>query len=532
MLDGAGICPAWLPARLGFVKAQHKGYFKMAKANRTQARLPALPKTPTGITGLDEITEGGLPAGRPTLVCGGAGCGKTLLAMEFLVHGALEYGEPGVFVAFEENADELSANVASLGFDLKALARRKQVRVEYIQLDSDNVSENGAYNLEGLFIRLGRAIDQLGARRVVLDSLEALLSSLQNQAIVRSELRRLFRWLKDRGVTAIVTAERGEGSLTRSGLDEYVADCVILLDHRVVEPISTRRLRVIKYRGSVHGTNEYPFLIGRHGLSVLPITSLGLDHHVLTERVSSGVKGLDDMLAGGGFYRGSSILYSGMIGVGKSSLAAAMVEAACRRGERCLYFAFEESRDQIVRNMRSIGMDLQPHIDAGRLIFHIGRPTLFGLEQHLVSIYQAVENFKPSIAVLDPITDFNAVGTTAEVKATLIRLTDFLKLNQITVVLTSLTPSSSSALQPDLSISSLIDTWILLRHLKTSGGRRGLYIAKSRGMAHAQDTREYTLADSGITVGAESASAARRAAARARRRLAPPARPLAVPGDL
>ena len=472
-----------------------------AKPDR-RASAYVLPKALTGITGLDEITEGGLPQGRPTLVCGSAGCGKTLLAMQFLVHGARQYGEPGIFVAFEENPQDLARNVASLGFDLNALARRKLVRVEYIQLERAGSAESGAYNLDGLFIRLGYAIDQIGAKRVALDTIETLFTGLRDQDLVRAELVRLFRWLKERGVTAIITAERGDGQLTRYGLEEYVADCVILLDHRIIEQLSTRRLRVVKYRGSLHGTNEYPFLIGKHGLSVLPITSVGLDHPVQTGRISSGIAGLDAMLGGQGFYRGSSVLLSGTVGTGKSSVAAAMVDAACRRAEHCLYFAFEESQAQIVRNMRSIGIDLQPHIDRGRLRFHIGRPTLFGLERHLVTMYDAIQETRPALVVLDPVTDFTAVGNPAEVKGTITRLTDFLKMQQITVLLTSLIPSGGNSALQDLSISSLIDTWILLRQSEAGGQRpRRLHIAKSRGMSHAQDVREFELTEHGITVG-------------------------------
>ena len=468
-----------------------------------ESKLVPLAKTPTGIPGMDEVTEGGIPKGRPTLVCGGAGAGKTLFAMEFLVNGAVQYNEPGVFLAFEETAEELAKNVASLGFDLKDLITRKKMIVEFVQIERSEIEETGEYDLSGLFIRLGYAIDTLGARRVVLDTIETLFGAFTNHAIVRAELRRLFRWLKDKGVTAIVTAERGEGGLTRFGLEEYVADCVILLDHRVIDQISTRRLRVVKYRGSTHGTNEYPFLIGKNGFTVLPITSLGLDHVVPTDRISSGVKGLDDMLGGKGYYRGSTILLSGTVGAGKSSLAAAFVDSACQRGERCLYFAFEEFTGQIIRNMRSIGIDLEPHVKKGLLQFHVGRPTLFGLEMHLVTMYDTIDQSKPSIVVLDPITDFTSIGSEIEVKSAITRLIDYLKSNQITALFTSFTMEDRGPEQSEVGISSLIDTWVLVRNLEKSGERnRGVYILKSRGMAHSNQVREFWLTDNGIKIGA------------------------------
>jgi circadian clock protein KaiC len=461
-----------------------------------------LQKAPTGIRGLDEITEGGLPLGRPTLITGGPGCGKTLLAMEFLVNGATEYGESGVYMAFEENAEELAQNVASLGFDLKKLQRQKKVLIEYVRVERAEIEEAGEYDLEGLFIRLGSAVERIGAKRVVLDTVEALFSSLQNHAILRAELRRLFRWLKDRGLTAIITAERGQGTMTRFGLEEYVADCVITLDHRANEQISTRRLRIVKYRGSLHGTNEYPFLIGRHGISVMPITSSGLEHGASSERISSGVKELDQMLGGKGFYRGSSILVTGTAGTGKSSLAAAFVESACRRGERCLYLAFEESRDQIIRNMRSIGIDLQPYLDRGLLRIQAARASLTGLEMHLLSIRDLMEEWKPQVMVVDPITDFGVVGTALEVKAAVARMIDFMKSYGTTALLISLVPEDTTVAESVVGISSVTDTWITLRNLEINGERhRGLYILKSRGMAHSHQIRSFLLTDEGIRIG-------------------------------
>lgn len=470
-----------------------------AKQNK---QLKSLPKSPTGIPGMDEITGGGLPKGRPTLVAGGAGCGKTLFAMEFLVNGATQYDEPGVFVAFEENAEELAQNVASLGFDLKKLSKQKKLIIDHIHVLRSEIEETGDYDLEGLFIRLGYAIDSIGAKRVVLDTIEVLFSALDNQGILRAELHRLFRWLKDKGVSAIVTAERGEGTMTRFGLEEYVADCVILLDHRVTEQVSTRRLRIVKYRGTLHGTNEYPFLIGKDGISVLPITSLTLDHKASTERVSTGIQELDDMLDGKGFYKGSSIMLTGTAGTGKSSLAATFVDAACQRGERCMYFAFEESTAQILRNMRSIGIDLAPHVKRDLIRFHVARPTVYGLEMHLVMMYDAIKEYKPEIVVLDPITDFFAVASQAEVKATVTRMIDFLKSNQITALLTSYTSEAEAPDQTVVGVSSLIDAWISLRNLESNGERhRGLFVLKSRGMPHSREIRSFVLTDDGIKIG-------------------------------
>src|SRR5262245_10406902 len=381
-----------------------------------------LAKSPTGIQGLDEVTGGGLPTGRPTLICGSAGCGKTLLSLEFLVRGVTEFGEPGVFMAFEETAEELSKNVRSLGFDLDHLIEEKKIIVDYVHVDRSEIDETGEYDLEGLFIRLADAIDQVGAKRVVLDTIETLFSGLSNDAILRSELRRLFRWLKERGVTAIITGERGDNMLTRQGLEEYVSDCVILLDHRVTEQLSTRRLRVVKYRGSTHGTNEYPFLIDQFGISVLPITSIGLRHAASMERVSTGITPLDQMLGGKGVYRGASILISGTAGTGKTTIAAHFVDAACRRGEPCIYFAFEESPDQIIRNLRSIGIDLKQWVDQGLLRIHANRPSIYGLETHLTTMYRDVQDFMPKLVTLDPITSFIHGEGKVDAEAMLIRM--------------------------------------------------------------------------------------------------------------
>jgi circadian clock protein KaiC len=474
----------------------------MVQEKRSKQKVKTLPKSPTGIPGMDEITGGGLPKGRPTLVAGGAGCGKTLFAMEFLVNGAIQYNEPGVFMAFEENAEELAQNVASLGFDLKDLIRQKKLIIDYVRIERTEIQETGEYDLQGLFIRLGHAIDTIGAKRVALDTVEVLFSALPNRGILRAELQRLFRWLKDKGMSAVITAERGDGAVTRFGLEEYVADCVIQLDHRVTEQMSTRRLRIVKYRGTLHGTNEYPFLITKEGISVLPITSIGLDHKAPAGRVSTGIRELDDMLAGKGYYRGSSILLSGTAGTGKSSLSAAFVDAACRRGERCLYFSFEESTEQITRNMRSIGIDLSPHVKKGLLHFHVARPTLYGLEMHLITIHELIKQYKPEIVVLDPITDFFVVGSHAEVKAILTRIIDFLKSNQITALFTSYTEDDTPN-ESVVGVSSLIDTWISLRNLENRGKRqRGLFVLKSRGMGHSNQIRSFELTDDGIKIGA------------------------------
>ena len=459
-----------------------------------------LPKAATGIQGLDEITGGGLPLGRPTLICGAAGCGKTMLAMEFLVRGATQFGEPGVFMMFEENAAELTANVRSLGFDLEKLAAQKMIVLDHVHIERSEIEETGEYDLEGLFIRLGHAIDSIGAKRVVLDTVEALFAGLPNHAIVRAELRRLFRWLKNRGMTAVITGEKGEASITRYGLEEYVADCVIILDQRIAEQICTRRLRVVKYRGTAHGTNEYPFLIGEHGLSVLPVTSLQLDHKASAARVLTGIVRLDDMLGGKGVFGGSSVLVSGAPGTGKSSVGAKFIDAACGRGEKALLFTYEESSAQIIRNMRSIDIDLEPWVKKGLLQIHASRPTLHGLEQHLVMMHDAVRSFQPSVVAIDPISNLTLSRHDSEVKPTLMRLIDFLKQQQITTLFTSLNPDGGATLEDaQIGVSSLMDTWLLLRNVEFNGERnRTIYVLKSRGMAHSNQVREFILSDDGI----------------------------------
>jgi circadian clock protein KaiC len=458
-----------------------------------------LPKSLTGIQGFDEITAGGLPKGRPTLVCGGAGCGKTLFGMEFLVRGATRFNEPGVFMSFEETSEELIMNVASLGFGLEDLIKNKKIVLEHVHIERSEIEETGEYDLEALFIRLGYAIDSIGAKRVVLDTIESLFAGLPNQLILRAELRRLFRWLKNKGVTAIITGERGNETLTRQGLEEYVSDCVIMLDHRVTEQTSIRRLRVVKYRGSIHGTNEYPFLIDETGFSVLPVTSLGLEHIVSNERISSGIKALDEMLEGKGYYRGSTVLVSGTAGIGKTSIAAHFAEAACKRGERVLYFCFEESPNQLMRNMQSIGIKLEPWVRKGLLRFQATRPTLYGLEMHLAVTHKFVNEFKPAIVILDPINTFVIGDKEFEVKTLLMRIVDFLKVNQITALFTSLTSAGCNIETSDVGISSLIDTWLLLRDIELNGERnRGMYVLKSRGMANSNQIREFVLTNHGI----------------------------------
>ncbi len=469
------------------------------KKTPSKPAIKSLHKSPSGIQGFDEITGGGLPTGRPTLVCGGAGCGKTLFGMEFLVRGATQFNEPGIFMSFEETIEELTQNVASLGFDLDDLVKNKKIALDYVRVERSEIEETGEYDLEGLFIRLAYAIDKIGAKRVVLDTIESLFAGLPNQLILRAELRRLFHWLKEKGVTAIITGERGDETLTRQGLEEYVSDCVIMLDHRVTEQTSTRRLRVVKYRGSTHGTNEYPFLIDENGFSVLPITSLGLNHIVSNKRISSGIPLLDKMLEGKGYYRGSTVLVSGTAGVGKTSIAAHFAEAACKRGERVLYFCFEESPNQLMRNMLSIGIKLKPWVRKGLLQFHATRPTFYGLEMHLAVTHKIVNVFKPDIVILDPINTFVVSDIEHEVKTMLMRMVDFLKSEQITALFTSLTSGGSTLENSDVGISSLIDTWLLLRDIELSGERnRGLYVLKSRGMANSNQIREFIITDHGV----------------------------------
>jgi circadian clock protein KaiC len=458
-----------------------------------------LQRIPTGIKGLDEILNGGLPKGRPTLVCGGPGCGKTLLAMEFLARGAADYNEPGVYMSFEETEQELTQNFASLDINLPQLITENKISIDYVHVDRSEIEETGEYNLEGLFIRLDNEIQSVGAKRVVLDTIESLFFGFSNEPILRSELRRLFRWLKDKGVTAIITGERGQGLLTRHGLEEYVSDCVIMLDHRVKDQIANRYLRVVKYRGSKHNNDEFPFLIDNQGIWVLPITSLGLDYPVSDQHISSGILRLDTMLDGKGYFRGSTILVSGTPGSGKTSLATHFVTAACKRGEKCIFFAFEEPTSQIIRNMRSIGIDIQPWVDQGLLLFHSVRPSMFGIEMHLLSMQQLIKDYNPSVVVIDPVTNLVSAIGQAEIKSMIIRLIDYLKMNHITSMFTSLTSGEAFEATTEVGISSLVDTWLLVRYMESNGERnRGMYILKSRGMNHSNQVREFCLTDHGV----------------------------------
>lgn len=471
----------------------------MAETKKSRkASSSTLAKCPTGINGLDEITGGGLPQGRPSLVCGCAGCGKTFLAMEFLVRGASQYDEPGVFVSFEETEKDLLENFSD-EFGLDGLLARNKLALDYVFIDRKEIEETGEYDLEGLFIRLSMAIDQVKAKRVVLDTIESLFSGFSNEGILRAELRRLFRWLKDKGITAVITAERGQNTFTRHGLEEYIADCVIMLDHRVEKQLSTRRLRIVKYRGSAHGADEYPFLIYPNGFSLSPITSVGLNQIVTSERISSGIERLDTMLSGKGYYRGSTVLVSGTSGTGKTSVVAHFVNSACSRGERAVYLSFEESPSQIIRNMKSIGIDFEKWVKKGLIQFHAVRPTFYGLESHLREIQRVVEDFKPTAVVVDPISNLTTVGDWGEVKGMLLRMMDFLKGEQITTVCTNLTPGGTTVQETEVGVSSLADTWILLRSIETGGERnRTLYIAKSRGMEHSEQIREFRLTGKGV----------------------------------
>jgi len=468
---------------------------------QTKSHSFTFPKTPTGVDGLDEITDGGFPKGRPTLICGGAGCGKTLLSMQFLIKGITEYNEPGVFMSFEEPSDDLTLNVKSLGFDLEKLKADKKLVVDHVRVERSEIEEAGEYDLDGLFIRLGHAIDSIKATRVVLDTIESLFAGLDNQAILRAELRRLFHWLKTKGVTAIITGERGEATLTRQGLEEYVSDCVIVLDHRVIEQVSTRRMRIVKYRGSTHGTNEYPFLIDEDGISVLPITSLKLNNEVSSDVISTGVPGLDEMFEGGGFYRGSNILISGTAGTAKTTVACYFADEQCKKNERVIYFAFEESPQQLVRNMKSIGIDLERHIKKGNLQIHSSRPSLNGLELHLLTLRKLIKEYEPTTIVIDPISNLITVGSQQEVRSMLVRLIDMLKANNITALFTSLNKQTDN-FRPDLaeeSVSSLVDTWITVRDMEGIGERnRGIFIIKARGMGHSNQVREFVITNKGI----------------------------------
>jgi circadian clock protein KaiC len=466
----------------------------------------ALAKAATGVTGFDEITFGGIPAGRATLLCGGAGCGKTLFSLTFLINGITRYGENGVFMSFEEPADALAANSDSLGFHLNDLVAGGRLAVDYVRVERGEIEQSGEYDLEGLFVRLAHAIDTVNAKRVVLDTLEALFGSFSDTAALRSEFRRLFAWLRDKGVTAVITAERGKGELTRFGFEEYVSDCVVFLDHRVLEQITTRRVRIVKYRGSAHGTNEYPFLIDADGISVLPITSAALQHIPSSDTVSTGTPGLDAMLGVGGFYKGSSVLISGVAGTGKSTFAATFVDAACKRGERCLFFAFEESPEQIERNMRSVGLDLSRHVKSGLLRFEATRPSVYGFEMHLARMNRDMQKFEPAVVIVDPISAFR--GPSPEIHATLMRLVDICKSTGITALFTSLTSALDQMSDNERDISSLMDCWMSLQYIHNNGEyNRVLHFLKSRGMSHSNRLHPFWLTDRGIDLADRSGGA-------------------------
>lgn len=466
-----------------------------------QQKKNLFPKTPTGVNGLDEITEGGFPKGRPILVCGGAGCGKTLMGMQFLVKGITELDEPGVFMSFEESSKDLTQNVASLGFDLDAMIADKKLKVDYVRVERSEIEETGEYDLEALFIRLNFAIDSIGAKRVVLDTIEALFSGIENEGLLRSELRRLFQWLREKGVTTIITGERGSGTLTRKGLEEYVSDCVVLLDFRVIDQIATRRLRIVKYRGSTHGTNEYPFLIDENGISVLPITSLKLNHSVSKNIISTGLSSLDKLFDRGGLFEGSSTLVTGTAGTAKTSLAAYFALSSCKRDETVLFFSFEESPDQLIRNMSMIGVNLKPYIKSKKLIIHASRPSLQGLEMHLIALHKLIDQYHPKTVIVDPISSLITVATSSEVRSMLVRLLDLLKINGINGLFTSLTHKNKTE-QIDFAVdavSSLADTWINLTNEEVRGERmRNLLIIKSRGMGHSNECWKFIITTKGI----------------------------------
>jgi circadian clock protein KaiC len=471
---------------------------------RVAAKKSGLKKCPTGIKGFDEITEGGLPCDRITLLSGSTGTGKTLLGIDFLINGATNYNEPGVFMSFEENQNELFEDVASLNLDLQSLVTEKKLVLEYVVLERRDMQSDGEFNLEGLFVRLELAIDSIDARRVVLDSIDSLFGGISDLGILRLEIKRLFRWLKNKKVTTLITGETTQGTYTRHGLEAYISDCILFVDNRVHEQISTRRMRVIKYRGSNHGTNEYPFVIDKNGLSVIPITSAGLDHPGSSERLSTGIPSLSAMFNGGGYTRGSTVLASGTAGTGKTSLAAAFAVESCKRGERCLFLSYEESPGQLIENMSSIGFDLAPLIKSGLLMIVSTRPSFFGLEMHLLDLYKMLDDFKPRAVIIDPLTSLMGQGNQLEVQSMLTRMIDALKSQGITGFFTSLVSSTQpNDTSGEIGVSSLIDTWIVVRELEESEGRkriRGLYIVKSRGMGHSSDVHKLVMSDSGLTL--------------------------------
>ncbi|WP_240236172.1 circadian clock protein KaiC [Nocardioides sp. CFH 31398] len=455
-----------------------------------------LEKAATGIEGFDDITFGGLPRARATIVTGAAGSGKSMFGVEFLAQGARAYGEPGVLLSFEETADELVANAASIGVDLRAMADEGTLVVDSAAGDLDDLVQSGAFDLEGLLLRLAAAIDAVGARRVVLDTVETLFSTLPDETTVRREFARLLRWLKERDLTVVVTAERGQqGRLTRHGIEEYVSDCVVVLDHRVEDEVATRRMRVAKYRGSPHGTNEFPFLISGRGLVVMP-----LHHDELTEvseeRVSLGIPELDTMV-GGGVFRGSTIMISGSAGTGKTSIAACAADAACRRGEKALFLSFEEPSGQVVRNMRSIGLDLQHWIDKGLLVVQHMRPAITGLEAHLASLHMILDEHPAEVVVLDAVASLSRGVASYASASAVARDIAMLRLRGATTVLTALAGTHDDP-HTDVSASSLVDAWLLVRNVENDGERNRLLMTiKNRGSFHSNQVREFLLTDDG-----------------------------------
>ncbi len=461
-----------------------------------QSTAVQLAKVPTGIEGFDEITFGGLPAGRTTLLTGLSGSGKTVFGMQFLAQGAARYGEPGVLVGFEETEDELITNAASLGFDFANLISAGKLVIDRISVEPDVVVETGRYDLSALHIRIEHAVDSIGARRIVLDGIPALFYGLTDTSAVRIALTRLYAWLKSKGLTALVTAESNT-ELAQHGLGLSLTDCIVVAGERTRENVSTRYLRVAKYRGSAHGTSEYPCLIGSTGYKVIPLTSITVDYEASTERISTGIPRLDTMLGGQGFYRGNSVMVTGGAGTGKSSLAAHLALATCQRGKRCLYFAFEESQEEVMRNMRSIGVDLRPQVAAGLLKFRSSRATMFGLEMHLAMMENEIAAFQPHVVILDPVSNLLSIGSFNEVRAMVSRLVDFLKGRGITSLLTSL--SMTDPPESDVGVSSLVDTWMLLTNFEANGEQtRLLRILKSRGSAHSSQVREFIMTDRGV----------------------------------
>ncbi len=471
----------------------------MTDNNSLEMSSEPIKKCHTGISGFDEITFGGLPQGRPTLITGGAGSGKTMFAMEFIVNGATDYNEPGVYISFEEGTTDLEKNFASVGFDLKQLIADGRIIIEHIPLNRADYQETGEFDLDGLFIRLNAHVQKIGAKRIALDTIEVLFSTFSEHTIIRSELQRLFGWFKDKGLTAVITGEKGDGTLTRYGLEEYVADCVIFLDNRIENQIATRRLRIIKYRGSMHGLDEYPYLIDADGVSVLPTSSTGLLAPASSHRISTGIPRLDSMFSAKGYYRGSAILVSGEAGTGKTTVAAAFAAATVARGERCVYFAFEEAEAQIIRNMASVNIDLQSAVDSGLLTFYCTRSTECGLEMHLATMHKLIRKLNPAVVIVDPVSNLISAGNKLQVRAMLTRLIDFLKLQEITSLYTDLTTGERIAESTSTGISSLMDTWLWSGFVEGNGERNRLFsILKSRGMSHSNQMREVVLSDDGV----------------------------------